>query len=244
MADWDSISRIRAKSRTERQEEENKKAVIATINERLEKKIDLNELMLAWPGHKLLHRAVHYDHTGELVLKLLKAGAFPDVFDNCGRTPLHWACNSLSPENLKILLAYNANPNTALRNSTPLHKISESTNNSSSNTQIAVKLLLAHGAHPLKKNCYGETCLQILAKYNPKLEQITRRIYHHKIAAYILLLRGKETNESLFRRLPKDLLKLILGSIFPNFPWPGEILNSAKLLDLLKSEQKQIKGDS
>ncbi len=233
---------------SESEAKDRKEQLINIINERLEKNLDLNAKMgFPFANQKPLHRAIHHDRTGQIALKLLSAGADPNVNNGWGETPLHWACRPrISLENIKILLAYNANPNiydTAglylipTSYETPLHNLCAASH--SADKQIALKLLLAHGANfSLEKNGYGKTCLELLSETDPNLGQIARRIYHHKIAAYILLLRGKETNESLFRRLPKDLLKLILGSIFPNFPWPGEILNSAKLLALLKPEPK------
>jgi|GEM_PF-6263825 hypothetical protein len=250
MEDEGLFSPMESESEAKDREEQ----VINTINERLEKNLDLNANMGSPFGNqKPLHRAIHHDRTGQLALKLLTAGADPNALNCWGETPLHWACapRELSLENIKILLTYNANPNIldagcyltpTSYGETPLHSLCGASH--STDKQIALKLLLAHGANPLEKNGYGKTCLELLSEKDPKLGQIATRIYEHKIAAYVLLLRGKETNESLFRRLPKELLKLILDNIFSNFPWPEEILNSAKLLDLLKPEQKQIKGDS
>lgn len=42
---------------------------------------------------------------------MLKMGCAPDVSDEYGRTPMHWACRKGFADEVKLLLRYGANPN-------------------------------------------------------------------------------------------------------------------------------------
>ena len=60
-------------------------------------------------GGSLLHVAT-LQQSEEAILLLLRMGSDPDVTDNIGQTPLHYAASLLFAQGMFLLLDYGANP--------------------------------------------------------------------------------------------------------------------------------------
>lgn len=214
------------------------------------KPLDLNAKIICGVHHQSpLHRAVHCDKTGELAKRLLEAGANPNVIDPDGKTPLHIACDEHSVPNIQLLLRYGSQPNAVsncLVGNTPLHKVvhealplknMEIDPFDQTEKEKAIRLLLAYGANPLQPDGLKKTCLQIA--YNPATLALLKRTFYHKKQAYLWFLRGKsDQNPSTLRRLPSDVIKIIIDSIRPgyqNFPWPQEQIPVGQMIGYLQS---------
>ncbi|MEE6490950.1 hypothetical protein FKM82_016054 [Ascaphus truei] len=94
----------------------------------------------------------HVYFKGDLpgVEELLKGGAYPNVKDNAGWTPLHEACNHGHVKVVELLLQHQALVNTAgYQNDTPLHDAAKNGN------ALIARLLLRHGASPDAVNIFG-----------------------------------------------------------------------------------------
>lgn len=230
----------------------NEKRVISIINDRLAKKSKLNQSIEGMHRTMPLHCAIFYDPTGALAQQLLEADADPNVQDSLGCTPLYQACHYLSLINIRLLLHFGADPNIACPYSTlttPLHvllarrqgKFVSTPNGTTyieepeSLIQIPIKLLLAFGANPLIPNGDG---LTVFKNYNllQGRTNLVKRIFENKKQAYAQLLKGKnDQSESQFRRLPLDLVKKIIDTAYPDFPWPSQPISRKNMLTYLKS---------
>ncbi len=229
--------------------------LVNTINERFLKKMDLNTPMQNYIGQTPLHRACIFDESGELVRKLLSAGAQVNVRDDEGQTPLNFVCKYARPSsitNIKLLLEHAADPN--IPGNTGWYPIAEIVGKPlkfwndflvrKSGAKAWIKMLLAHGANPFIKGENNETPLQMITHLiGQDTSQLITHIYNHKKLAYLLLLRGKDPrdlNYSLFNKLPSDIIKLILDLMFPGFPLPPSQLNHSQFLAFMKEDAKKV----
>jgi len=60
-------------------------------------------------GRSAISIAIVHENTANL-LELLEKGADPNIFDNCGFSPLFYACDLGDTEVFKLLVSYGANP--------------------------------------------------------------------------------------------------------------------------------------
>jgi len=210
--------------------------------------IILNTLMLANAGDKAIHLATCHDFFGKLVRVMLAKGADPNTRDNYGTTPLMLEAQrypEVSLANIEILLEYDADPSISAENGfTPLHLLCERFLNKDT-TYKAIKLLFENGANPLARNRRGKTPAQLIFGDKQRLKNIMEEItskYTYGKAAYLLLLRGRNhdnpnyNNSPLFKKLPLDIIKIIVDKVCPGRPLPPST-NPAEMLKFLKSEK-------
>jgi len=136
---------------------------VERFEELLQKKADPNVLYNEEAGLALLHSlaadAGAMDGGEEIVKKLLQYGADPEIQDNQGFTPLHFAIFGNQDNVVSMLLQNGANPNIASDdfNETPLHIAAFN------RSEDISKILLENGADPNAENHAGETPLHIAA---------------------------------------------------------------------------------
>lgn len=187
-------------------------------------------------GQKLLHRTCLQDETVGLTYELLKAGANPNVDDgSAGQTPLHYACLHGSIQNVQALLENNANPNSAggsFKKTTPLLEICTRGHGFRiEKTKIIVALLLKHGANLFMGDSKGRTMFEYETSYSlsflalyadaniyKKMIPFAKHIVFCKPAYLHLLTR----NTSTLNILPKDIIRLIIDTMFPAYQWQKE----------------------
>ena len=197
--------------------------IINYIDTRISQKQNLN---VALNGQPLLHHAVCLDYSGSFASRLLKAGANPDIRNDEKETPLALACEWPSISNMKALLKGGADPNMPLiKGQTAIYYITPDYDYTITANQIIYKILLAFGANPLVTSSEtGKTFIEELLDPNNNLNaqgfgNLIKRIYNHKKAAYLLLLRGKNfENSPSFKKLPIELIELILNQAYPGWP--------------------------
>lgn len=232
----------------ENDEEDRKKIALQIIQDRLAKKIDLNEsLGLNWEGKKPLHIAVTCDNSGKLLKQILIAGADPNVCDSLFDTPLHEVCGtSFSIANIKLLLAHNADPNkVGCLSRIPLHSMMwHLGNHDFTECKKAIKVLLAQGADIAAKNEFGETPLQEIniditegqRKEIVQLIEDTILAMRRRKAALFIAAKGKNppNSLSLFNLLPNEITRIIIDTAYPGTPWPQWQADSIESLRTLK----------
>ena len=196
---------------------------------------------------KLLHRTCMDDSTVELTDKLLKAGANPNIEDQAGETPLHYACTFSTITNIEVLLKNKANPNLITkRQSSPLALLYTESATASEvrmkKIKTGIKLLLFHGTDISQPNCFGKTLFKFI--YDQSHDPLsfanitascvyTKHLLQHKPAYLHLLISG----DSVLAGFPRDILRLIINELFPDYPWPKE--NYEQLVAQFRQAEKE-----
>ncbi len=118
-----------------------------------------------------LHHTVQYNTTTDIAKKLIELGAFVNITDDMGRTPLHWAAMYNKPQFVNFLIDKGANVNAKDKNgSTPLHVANSVQLGSAGNT------LLTRGASITATNNFTQVPFHVkilLAKYGTDARGIT-----------------------------------------------------------------------
>jgi len=166
------------------------------------------------------------------VVKLLNAGANPNIGDDWGCTPLEIGCKTCNIKLCKILLLHGANPNHKnIELQTPLMEIAKPSKIFGSiydkNIYIEItKLLLEHGADTYIRDKYNKDIMNYLEYYkfykmdiHNRMEKLIIRwraalIIQYNIKAKLLRNRIKkriETKKLLLKEtmLPVDLIKIV-----------------------------------
>jgi ankyrin repeat protein len=105
---------------------------------------------------------------------LLELGARPDVTDDTGRTPLHWAVEANCPDALLELLSVHPDVNAPdALGRTALHVAVER------NAQPLIELLLAHGADPNRADVQGTTPRGLAEQQATGLAELAVRLQGH-----------------------------------------------------------------
>lgn len=178
------------------------KKFLALVEERIRKKQNLN-ISIFWNGNKsrksLLCLAAEKPQNLVITLTLLQHGARPNYVPRMGikETALSESLSFHTPhlETIQALLARGANPNEqkrGLSEDTPLHQLCSSIlprigTPEFENREALIITLLKHGAHPNRKNIYGETPLFNLLEINEKHVQFE---YNVRQAFIKILVRG------------------------------------------------------
>jgi ankyrin repeat protein len=186
-------------------------------------------------NHIMMTPLIKYTLRGDIesVIKLLNAGANPNIGDDWGCTPLEIVCQKRNLKLCEILLLHGANPNYKnIESGTPLMEIAKPyLGDFDKNIYIKItQLLLEHGADTYIKDRYDKDILDYLEYYNfckmdvhNKIQKLIIRwraalIIQYNIKAKLFRNRIKkriETKKLLLKEtiLPMDLIKIVKGYV-------------------------------
>ncbi len=187
-------------------------------------------------GNTPLHVAA-YGRERINVVRLLAAGAKPNIANKNGDTPLHQVMHGSSNDDrlqiLKALLAAGANPNAPNNNqSTALHSAPHY-----QRILPLVKVLLAAGASPAAVDAEGNTPLHVAAVKNQpqmvtallKRMKPTEIVLHNKSGMTALDLAAKTSNHKLIGLLIRSGLKPS-NSALDNAARTGDVASIVRLM--------------